>query len=540
MAEGRDNLDNLHANTQVPKAVGFQRIAELSGDEKYTKAGQFFWETVTQNRSLAFGGNSRREHFPAASACTDYVVDVEGPESCNTHNMLKLTEGLFRMNPQAQYADYYERALYNHILSTQHPEHGGYVYFTPARPRHYRVYSAPNEGMWCCVGTGMENHGKYQEFIYTHQDNSLFLNLFIASELNWQEKGIRIKQETDFPFEEKTKLTITDGYGQFELKVRYPEWVADGELQVKINGETWPISAAPSSYVGIDRLWQKGDVVEISFPMQNRLEQLPNVPNYFAFMHGPILLAAKAGTGNLAGLVADDSRWGHIAHGERLPVDEAPVIIANDISEITESLKPASNSSLKFKLSDFKMVNAEEIQLEPFFQIHDARYNMYWMVLSNSGYQAYLDSVANIEKKMLELQNRTIDFVATGEQQPEADHAMKTENSGSGNNLNEFYRDARNGGYFSYQMKTNGEKNLQLMVRYWGYEWGSRKFDISIDDQKLVSEDNTERWFQSKFQDVTYEIPDSLVEGKEYVRVKFQAHPGSTAGGVYYIRLLRK
>jgi uncharacterized protein len=174
MAEGHDNLDNLHANTQVPKAVGFQRIAELSGDEKYAKAGEFFWETVTKNRSLAFGGNSRREHFPAASACSDYVVDVEGPESCNTNNMLKLTEGLFRVNPQAKFADYYERALYNHILSTQHPEHGGYVYFTPARPRHYRVYSAPNQAMWCCVGTGMENHGKYNEFIYTHQDNSLF------------------------------------------------------------------------------------------------------------------------------------------------------------------------------------------------------------------------------------------------------------------------------------------------------------------------------------------------------------------------------
>jgi len=143
---------------------------------------------VTRNRSLAFGGNSRREFFPSASACDDFVNDVEGPESCNSYNMLKLTEDLFRTDPSAKYADYYERTLYNHILSTQHPIHGGYVYFTPARPRHYRVYSAPNEAMWCCVGTGMENHGKYNQFIYTHRNDSLFVNLFVASELDWRNR----------------------------------------------------------------------------------------------------------------------------------------------------------------------------------------------------------------------------------------------------------------------------------------------------------------------------------------------------------------
>ena len=211
MASGTDNLDNKHANTQVPKAVGFQRIAELTHDERYLRAGRFFWETVTQNRSLAFGGNSRREHFPSASACEDFVNDVEGPESCNSYNMLKLSEDLFRADPLARYVDFYERTLYNHILSTQHPVHGGFVYFTPARPRHYRVYSAPNEAMWCCVGSGMENHGKYNQLIYTHRSDSLYLNLFVASELQWKEKGITIRQETKFPYEEQTKLVVTGG-----------------------------------------------------------------------------------------------------------------------------------------------------------------------------------------------------------------------------------------------------------------------------------------------------------------------------------------
>ena len=225
MAVRSDNLDNMHANTQVPKAVGFQRIAELSKEARYVNAAEYFWKTVTEDRTIALGGNSIKEYFPEASACKNYIHDVEGPESCNTNNMLKLTENLFRVSPEAKYADYYEQALYNHILSTQHPEHGGYVYFTPSRPRHYRVYSSPNKAMWCCVGTGMENHGKYNEFIYTHHNNALYLNLFVASELNWRDKGVLIRQETTFPYEEKTKLIIsTDTPVAFNLKVRSPKW----------------------------------------------------------------------------------------------------------------------------------------------------------------------------------------------------------------------------------------------------------------------------------------------------------------------------
>ncbi|MBN2103418.1 glycoside hydrolase family 127 protein, partial [bacterium] len=280
LSERIDNLDNKHANTQIPKFTGFERIAELSHDEKYDRAGRFFWETVTINRSLAFGGNSRREHFPSVTSCIDFIHVNDGPESCNSYNMLKLTEDLFRVHPSAKYVDYYERTLFNHILSAQHPEHGGYVYFTPARPRHYRVYSAPNEAMWCCVGTGMENHGKYNQFIYTHSTDTLYLNLFIASELNWKDKGVKIRQETKFPYEEKTKLTVTEGASPFTLLIRYPGWVSKGALKIRINGEDLSYSALPSSYVGIDRKWKKGDTVEIMLPMHNSIEPVPNVPEY--------------------------------------------------------------------------------------------------------------------------------------------------------------------------------------------------------------------------------------------------------------------
>jgi len=538
LSQGIDNLDNKHANTQIPKFIGFERIAELGHDSKYDKAGSFFWETVTTNRSLAFGGNSRREHFPAKESCIDFINVNDGPESCNSYNMLKLTEDLFRVHPSAKYADYYERTVLNHILSSQHPEHGGYVYFTPARPRHYRVYSAPNEAMWCCVGTGMENHGKYNQFIYTHSNDSLYLNLFIASELNWKEKGLKIKQETGFPEEEQTKLTITEGTANFKLMVRYPVWVSKGALKIQVNGKDVAYDALPSSYVCIDRKWEKGDVVQITLPMHNTIEHLPNVPEYIAFMHGPILLGAKTGTEDLKGLIADDGRWGQLASGEYLPVDKAPILIEDDIQSIGNKLVPVTGKPLNFRLN-VKMVNQAELALEPFYKIHDARYMMYWLALSNSGYKTYTDSLANIEKEKLALEKRTIDQVAPGEQQPETDHSMQQEKSNKGNNLNEFFREARDGGYFSYDMATNSESGLSLMVRYWGAEWGSRKFDIYLDDEKLVTEDNTGRWNLSMFKDVVYSIPDAMVKGKTHVRVKFQALPESTAGAVYYVRLVR-
>ena len=539
MSQGIDNLDNKHANTQIPKVVGFERIAELSKDQKYAKAGSFFWETVTTNRSLALGGNSRREHFPNAESCTDYVNDADGPETCNSNNMLKLTENLFRVRPEAKYADYYERTIYNHILSSQHPEHGGYVYFTTARPRHYRIYSAPNEAMWCCVGTGMENHGKYNQFIYTHSKDSLFLNLFIASELNWKDKKIKFKQETTFPYEEQTKFTVTEGSAKFKLMVRYPSWVSDGALKITVNGKNVSYSANPSSFIAIDRSWKKGDVVEIKLPMHNTIEYLPNVSQYVAFMHGPILLGAKTGTEDLRGLIANDSRFGQYPGGQKLPIDKAPILVEDDIKTLANKLVPIKGKPLNFTLN-VKMVNPiDQITLEPFYKIHDSRYMMYWMALTNSEYSSYTDSIAKIEKENMEFQKRSLDFVAPGEQQPEVDHAMERQNSSTGNNRNEFWREARNEGYFSYKLATGKESGLSLMVRYWGAEKGNRSFDIYIDDQKLITENISDKWKQNKFQNVEYPIPDAILNGKEFVRVKFKALAGNTAGKVYYVRLLR-
>lgn len=539
LAADEDKLDNLHANTQVPKAIGFARIGELGKLPEYAEAGRFFWKTVTRNRSLAFGGNSRREHFPSAGACIDFVNDDDGPETCNTYNMLKLTEDLFRMEPKAEYADYYERAMFNHILSTQHPEHGGYVYFTSARPRHYRVYSAPNEAMWCCVGSGMENHSKYNQFIYTHVGKKLYVNLFVASELNWKDRGIVLRQETSFPEEETTTLSIREGRRFFRLLVRYPGWVEAGKLTVTVNGKARKVKAAPGSYLSIFRLWRKGDVVEIAFPMRNTVEHMPNVPDYVALMHGPILLGMKTGTEDLAGLIADDGRWGQYAGGRKLPVDQAPILVCDDVEKLGDHLVPVEGKPLHFKL-DVDMINPIDAELEPFHDIHDARYMMYWLALNRDGYKTYVDSLATLEKEKLILEGRTLDAVAPGEQQPETDHKMKAERSMTGVTRDVFYRDAARGGWFSYDLATRGKsRDVSVYVKYWGVgEWSTRRFSIYIDDELLTEVDNTGRWMQSQFKTEEYPVPQRMLAGKSHVRVKFQAKPDASVGGIYAVRLL--
>ena len=538
LSKGIDPLDNLHANTQVPKAQGFGRIGELSGDQKYLDAGRFFWETVTGNRSLAFGGNSRREHFPVAEAYIDFTNDNDGPESCNTYNMLKLTETLFRLDPNSRYTDYYERALFNHILSTQHPEHGGYVYFTPVRPRHYRVYSAPGEAMWCCVGTGMENHGKYGQFIYTHTDDALYVNLFVASELDWKDRGLVVRQETAFPYGETSTITIEKGKGQFALKVRRPSWVADGQFQVMVNGKAVNAAAGADGYVAVNRKWKKGDVVEVSYPMHTSIVPLQNEEQYVAFMHGPIVLGMKTGTEDLRGIIADDSRFGQYAGGEYLPVDKAPMLLYGDAA-LEDCLEPVPGKPMHFRFKGIEILNPIEGELQPFYTIHDARYMMYWLALSKDGYQEHLAQLAAEEAERLKLEGRTVDKVQPAEQQPETDHKMLFERSTTGNTNNVFFREAQNGGWFSYEFETQGKTDLALYVKYWGVDdWGTRRFEILVDDEKLIELNNSRRWLSSVFKTEEYKIPASMLEGKQVIRVRFQSQRGTQVGGVYDLRLV--
>lgn len=538
---GQDKLDNMHANTQVPKVIGYQRVAEVSGDADYQKAADFFWNTVVNNRSLSIGGNSRREHFASASDAKSYVDDREGPESCNTNNMMKLTEGLFRMNPDARYADFYERAVYNHILSSQHPEHGGYVYFTPARPGHYRVYSRPNSAMWCCVGTGMENHGKYGQFIYTHSGDSLWVNLFIPSELEWKEKGVKLTQRNKFPYEELTSFTVdVENPEEFTLNLRHPGWCVNPV--VRVNGEKVKVKSTPASYISLKRKWNKGDVVEMTLPMQMRVEELNYLPEYVSVMRGPIVLAARLKSdASLPGLVAGEHRWGHIAGGELVSVFDTPLLIGtrSGILKKLNNLTPDSPGTMTYTTKGIFENGGKEVVLEPFSGIHDSRYTLYFLSMTPKDYADYQVSARKDEQLRLALDARTVDAVNTGEQQPEADHQMKSAGSSSGNFNGEPWRDSSNGGYFSYVMNTGDRNDLILRLRYWGNENGIGRFKVLIDDVELADVDNVGKWNKNGFVDEEFSIPEELLNGKKTVNVKFQSDKNQSSGGIYHVRLLQ-
>lgn len=534
LAAGVDNLDNMHANTQVPKFVGFQRIAELGGGDEFRRAADNFWHTVVESRSISIGGNSRREHFPAADDYLSYVTDREGPESCNTNNMLKLTEGLFRMKPDVAYVDFYERALYNHILSTQHPEHGGYVYFTPARPGHYRVYSQPNCAMWCCVGTGMENHGKYGQFIYTHSGNdSIYVNLFIASRLKASDMGVTLTQETSFPDSESTKLIVNlDSPRNFSLMLRHPGWCSG--MKVRVNGQECKVGTDASGYAVVNRQWNDGDVVDVDLPMEFSIERLRHKPEYISLLRGPIVLGAELNKEHLDGLVADDARWAHVAGGPLMSVFDTPVVLS-DSAALLAAIQP-TEKPMHYTLQGVFAEPGMKMELKPFAAIHDCRYMMYWLSMTPDGYAAHLDAMKRDEERVLALDRRTVDAVNTGEQQPEADHFMVAESSGKGVAFGQPFRNAY-GGSFSYRMRTQRKPGLSLMVRYWGNQAGNRRFDILADGELVATENISDRWREERFVDVEYALPAHVSE-RDSVVIAFRAHKGNTAGDVFHVRLI--
>ena len=299
------------------------------------------------------------------------------------------------------------------------------------------------------------------------------------------------------------------------------------------------IVTGPSSYVAIERQWKKGDVVEVNFPMHNSVKYIPNLPQYVALMHGPIMLAMKTGTEDLAMLVADDSRFGQLAVGKKLPVNEAPILINNRIADIANQLEPIAGKPLHFNLST-KMVNEIRNELMPFFELHDSRYMMYWLALSEDNYKGYLDNLAKQEQERQALEARTVDKVQPGEQQPESDHFMETDDSMVGNTNDVFYRDASNGHYFSYLMQTGGETNLSLRLKYWGVgEWKSHEFDIFVDDVLVKEVNNTGKYRISEFKYETYPVPAEALKGKQQVRVKFVAKPKKQIGEIYEVRLVK-
>ena len=375
LARGEDLLDGLHANTQIPKITGAAREYELTGRAEYRDIARYFWREVALKRSHVIGGDSDNEHFfPIADFSRHLSVATD--ETCNTYNMLKLTEHIFDWDPDFAAMDFYERGLYNQILASQDPDSGMVTYFVPMKAGHFKTYSTPDNSFWCCLGTGMENHAKYGEEIYLHDDQALYVNLFIPSELVWRERGLTLRQETKFPGEPLTRLRI--GARQAEalaLKVRKPGWCQTG-MTIRVNGGPVDARADASGYVTIQREWREGDIVEVGLPMSLRTEALPGNAGIVAILDGPIVLAGKLGTEGMpeGGTFAED-QWKFA----KWPAPAIPVLVG-EAGSILASLQPVPGEALTFRTRGIG--RPRDVTLEPFYHLHHERYAIYWTLQS--------------------------------------------------------------------------------------------------------------------------------------------------------------
>jgi DUF1680 family protein len=519
LVQRKDQLSGLHANTQVPKLIGLARRYELTGDVQDRTGAEFFWDRVANHHSYCTGGHCLNEHFGPPDTLNDRL-GVNTTETCNVYNMLKLTRHLFQWDAKARTADFYERALYNQILSSHHPEDGRVVYNLTLEMGGFKRYQTKFDSFTCCVGSGMENHAKYGSDIYFHKDDAVFVNLFIASKLNWQEKGLMLIQETAFPDTAGTTLAvICDQPVDMALCIRHPYWIKQG-FGVTVNGESVPVTSTPSSYAVIKRTWKDGDQVAVSLPMSLHTHPMPDNPDRVALMYGPLVLAGDLGPEYNP--TADRPNF-------------VPVFVPGD-RELNDWIKPVAGQACTFKTQDAG--RPHDVTLKPFFRVHGRRYSVYWDLFTSEKWQARQDEYKAELARKKALEARTLDFFQPGEMQPERDHDLKGERTGAGEAMGRKWRHATGGGWFSFTMAVQPDEPAQLVCTYWGSDGGGRVFDILIDEEKLATQ-ALENDRPNHFFDKVYTLPKRLTRGKTKVTVKFQAHPGNTAGGVFGVRMVK-
>jgi hypothetical protein len=379
LAEGRDTLNGLHSNTQIPKVVGFEKLYQVTGNPEYHAAAEFFWDIVTRTRSFVTGGNGDNEHFFPINDFARHLSSAKTMETCCSHNMLRLTRLLFATNPAAAYGDYYERTLYNAILGSQDPDTGMMTYFQSTRPGYLKLFCTPFDSFWCCTGTGLENHAKYGDSIYFRgapggplHDN-LYLNLFIASTLDWKEQGVTLRQITSFPEAGRMRLEINaSAPRKFVLHIRHPVWAPTATI--RINRGAAETSQKPGSFVSLKRRWKSGDVVEVDLRMELRMELLPGTTDNAAVAYGPIVLVGELGH--------------EVKPGEDLHVNERTIgsvfqdpvevpTFKGEVSGILAKIEPAGDP-LTFRTHGIG--SPRDVTLVPYYKMAHQRYNMYWKI----------------------------------------------------------------------------------------------------------------------------------------------------------------
>ena len=533
MFRGEDRLNGLHGNTQIPKVVGLAREHELTGDSRYRTAAETFWNHVVNHRSYVNGGHGESEHFfPAEQFPMRLTPNT--CETCNTYNMLKLTRHLFTWCPDAARMDFVERAMINHLAANIGRSPGEFGYFLGLGSVGVKVFSTPYDSWWCCVGTGLENPTRYGEMIYASNGDSLWLNLFMESTLDWKERGVRIEQRTKFPEDDQVKLLVRCQTPVcFEMKIRHPAWCSAPVL--RINGESLETDSSPSSYLSIRREWHDGDEVDLLLPMNLRYENLPQSDG--------TIMALTYGPNVLAGMVP-------LPEGQRNPAAERfeehlsargkidafpPCFVVRNADEAIRTMKPEGAFS---EFRSHGAVMPEDLRFVPLHRIYEEPYAVYFPLVSPDDWSSKQGEIEAQRDALRRLEEGTCDFLTPGYQQPEVEHALACEKSAIEDFDHRKCRIAENGGWFSYQMKTDPLEPMVLVVTYWGGVWHERNFDILLDDQPLASQKLLANR-PGDFFDQYHEIPAALSAGKSHVTIRFQSMAGDIAGGVFGLRMMR-
>lgn len=534
LVNNRDELEGKHANTQIPKVIGAAVLYEVLGNNELRNASEFFWNIVTKNRSYVIGGNSRDEHFGKSGT---EKLGVTTAETCNTYNMLKLTEHLYSWEHDSSYMDYYENALYNHILASQDPESGMKTYFVSTQPGHFKVYCSPDNSFWCCTGTGMENPARYTRNIYYRDEENLYVNLFIGSQIEIEDKKMVIIQETDFPNDDTAVLNFKEAAGEeLDLNIRVPYWI-DGELTVIVNNKEI-YKKADKGYISINRKWIKEDRVEIKLPMNIHVYSSKEDKNKIAFMYGPILLAGALGRENFpeSDILEDHLKLNHY-QGIAVPT------LVSDETDMVNLIKPLDINKLIFETDSIGQPGCVKNRLIPFYQIHHQRYTIYWTKMNEKQYKSTDITSFDYQER---LEGITIDSVNPNEQQSEIEHKYFSNNSKSdySSECEKGWRECIGEGSFGYEMKIDDSRDMYLCITYWGSDRAEfiqgktyeRKFNIYLNDDFVIKEILDENKPYSLFNKF-YKIPQTIIEGKDKILVRFTSESERIAGRIFGIRI---
>lgn len=368
LAQYRDELTGLHANTNIPKMIGAARQYEVTGNRRYHDIASFFWHEVSGLRTFCTGGTSYDEHWVGHAGELGNEVGQNMEECCCGYNMMKLTRHIYGLTADPRTMDYYERTLFNSRLGTQDPQ-GLKSYFYPLGRGWWKYYNTPFDSFWCCTGTGAEEFSKFNNTIYFHDDSGVYVNLFIASELTWPEKGLRLTQETKFPEEEGTTFTVhLNKPATLALNIRVPYWAVKGG-SVKINGKTVPAFSNPCSYLALVREWKDGDRVEVHMPMSLHAAPIPGDETQQAMMYGPVVLAGLLGD---EGLNKSDTFMGYKTTPGGFPVSVPEIQSVS--SDPTRWVEPVRGKALGFQTA----FQGQLIPMIPLYKVHGERYVVYW------------------------------------------------------------------------------------------------------------------------------------------------------------------